>query len=116
MPKRIELAADVKLNPTTGQPGGITPTIMLREPGAEEREHGFIPVDTLLENADQALGEDGKKFWIALDRLDLAFVDSSELVTATRGSQVPRPQNAAAGFTLGNRWKSKTPSIRLLYS
>jgi hypothetical protein len=77
--KRIELAAEVKLNPVTGQPEGVTPKIMLREPGVEERKHGFISVDTLLETADQALGESERKFWIVLDRLDVAFVDTPEL-------------------------------------
>lgn len=38
-----------------------------------------VPVDALLETADQAFQISGINFWILFDRLDVAFVDSPEL-------------------------------------
>jgi hypothetical protein len=78
--RRIEgVAGGIKLDPLTAQPAGVEAKITLREPGTEERKKGFISADSLLEIADQALAELGLKFWIVLDRLDVAFADSPAL-------------------------------------
>jgi hypothetical protein len=67
------------VNPATGAPEGFGGKITLREPGLEERSHGFLSADQLLEIADSALAESDTKFWIVLDRLDVSFADSPEL-------------------------------------
>jgi hypothetical protein len=77
--RRIEVSGEVKINPQTGQAEGVGGKVTLREPGSEERKQGYISADSLLEAADKALSEDGMKFWIVLDRLDVAFADSTGL-------------------------------------
>lgn len=78
--RRIEgLSGGVKLDPQSGQPAGLEAKITLREPGNEQRKQGFISADSLLEIADRALKELDLKFWIVLDRLDVAFADSPAL-------------------------------------
>jgi len=78
--RRVEsLSGGVKINPVTGQPEGIESKVTLREPGNEREKRGYISADTLLETADKALGIEGKRFWIVLDRLDVSFADSPDL-------------------------------------
>jgi hypothetical protein len=77
--RRVQLSGEIKLNPATGMPEGIGGKITFREPGPEETKLGFISVDSLLELASDALTEESKSIWIALDRLDVAFADSPEL-------------------------------------
>jgi len=73
------LEAGVKLDPATGAPAGFTGKITLREPSAEEREHGLQSMDALLVRANSALEESGHNLWLILDRLDVAFADTEEL-------------------------------------
>lgn len=77
--RRLEVAGEIKINPNTGQPEGVGGKITLREPNVEEGQRGFISADSLLEEADKALTKEGMKFWIVLDRLDVAFADSAGL-------------------------------------
>ena len=78
--RRIDsVAGEVNVNPVTGQPEGVEGKVTLREPGTEARKKGYVSADTLLETADKALAEAGMKFWIVLDRLDVAFADSAGL-------------------------------------
>jgi hypothetical protein len=78
--RRIEsLSAGVKIDPNSGIPSGLEGKITIREPGIEGRKRGFISADSLLEIANKALDENTLKFWIALDRLDVAFADSAAL-------------------------------------
>jgi hypothetical protein len=77
--RRVELSAEVKINPVSGAPEGIGGKLTLREPGVEQQKHGFISADSLLELANKALEAEGKRLWIVLDRLDVAFADSAEL-------------------------------------
>jgi len=72
-------ASGVKIDPHSGGPAGVEAKVMLREPGNEERKKGFVSADSLLELADKVLAEPGLKFWIVLDRLDVAFADSPGL-------------------------------------
>jgi hypothetical protein len=45
----------------------------------EEQKHGFVSVDELLSVANAALDEAGYDIWLMLDRLDVAFDESSDL-------------------------------------
>jgi hypothetical protein len=75
--RRIEgVSGGVKIDPNTGQAAGMEAKITLREPGSEARKKGFISADSLLQIADKVLAENGLHFWIALDRLDVAFAES----------------------------------------
>lgn len=53
--------------------------ITLAEPTSEERKQGFISADELLEEANKGLQESKITLWLVLDRLDVAFSDSSQL-------------------------------------
>ena len=78
--RRIQaVSGGVKIDPHTGQAAGVEGKITLREPGTEARKRGFISADSVLAVADKALKENGCTFWIALDRLDVAFADSPAL-------------------------------------
>jgi hypothetical protein len=82
--RRIEgISGGLKIDPHTGQPSGVEGKITLREPGSEARKQGFISADSLFQIADRALSENGLTFWIALDRLDVAFADSPTLEANT---------------------------------
>lgn len=73
------VSATLEIDPISGMPTGFTGRITFREPSADERQKGYVSVDTLLEFANAALTASGFSIWILLDRLDVAFVDSSEL-------------------------------------
>lgn len=78
--RRIDsVSGGLKIDPTTGLPGGVEGKVTLREPGNEERKQGYASGDTLLEIADAALGAVNDKIWIVLDRLDVAFAESAGL-------------------------------------
>jgi len=77
--RRVELSGEMKVNPVTGTFEGVGGKITLREPGAEEEKQGFISAGSLLSQADRAFADEGKRFWIVLDRLDVAFADSEGL-------------------------------------
>jgi hypothetical protein len=79
--RRFDFLGEIKLNPTTELPEGISGKITLREPATEQGNQGYVSVDTLWRLVDKALEQAGKKFWIVLDRLDVAFADSSQLET-----------------------------------
>ncbi|MGO7209279.1 hypothetical protein ACCT30_50950, partial [Rhizobium ruizarguesonis] len=66
-------------DPTTGMPNGFTGKILFRDPEIEEERAGFVSVDDLLAQANTALDEAGYDAWLMLDRLDVAFDDSSDL-------------------------------------
>jgi hypothetical protein len=77
--KAEAIEGGIKLDPATGMPAGITGRITLREPGTIQRDKGIISADSLLKLANAALGNSGQKIWLLLDRLDVAFAESSEL-------------------------------------
>lgn len=77
--QRIDsVSGDIKVNPATGQPEGVGGKITVREPTNEQRTLGYTSADSLLEGADRGFNEAGKKFWIVLDRLDVAFAESAD--------------------------------------
>lgn len=77
-PSAIEGA--VELDPMTQLPRGFKGKIIFSEPNARSRADGVRSVDSLLTMANQALHKcSDYVMWILLDRLDVAFVESSEL-------------------------------------
>ncbi len=78
--RRIDsMSGAVKINPVSGLPEGVEAKVTIREPSSEQRKLGFLSADTLLEMGDKAFGQGGEKYWIVLDRLDVAFAESSDL-------------------------------------
>lgn len=73
------ISGELKINPATGVPDGIGARVTIREPGSDRRKLGFFSADELLEMADTVLANMDSKFWIVLDRLDVAFTESSDL-------------------------------------
>lgn len=70
----------VKLDPLTQMPIGFTGKIVFREPTAEAMAAGMVSIDSLLALADRALQKNANYVvWILLDRLDVAFVENTEL-------------------------------------
>lgn len=67
------------IDPASGLPAGFTGKILFRDPEIEEEREGFVSVDELLAQANSALDESGYDAWLMLDRLDVAFDDSSDL-------------------------------------
>jgi hypothetical protein len=64
-------------DPSTG--GVMTGKITLGEPTTEQRNKGFISADDLLEKLNRAFQQTAITAWLVLDRLDVAFVDGTEL-------------------------------------
>ena len=77
MPASIE--GGIQIDPTTGMPVGMVGKITLAEHSREQRTAGFISADQLFGIADEALGQQGLKLWLVLDRLDVAFAETREL-------------------------------------
>jgi hypothetical protein len=101
--RRIDsVSGTVKVNEGSGMPEGFEAKVTLREPNGAQRKMGYISADTLLELVDSALAESEQRFWIALDRLDVAFTDSSELEgNALRGLfRVYRDLSSLHNFSL----------------
>lgn len=77
-PEAVE--GGVVIDPGTQLPTGFTGKIVFGEPSAEDSEKGVESVDSLLDQANQALKEySSYQVWILLDRLDVAFAENSEL-------------------------------------
>jgi hypothetical protein len=57
----------------------MTGKITLGEPTTEQRNKGFISADDLLEKLNRAFQQTAITAWLVLDRLDVAFVDGTEL-------------------------------------
>lgn len=69
----------VVLQPDTGQPTALTGKILFEDPRIEEQKKGYVSLDELLAKADEALAVAGYDVWLMLDRLDVAFDESSNL-------------------------------------
>jgi hypothetical protein len=79
--KRFDFTGEVKLDPVSGAPSGLSGKITLREPSPEQEKHGFVSLDALWKVVDESLELEHKEFWIILDRLDVAFAESTTLET-----------------------------------
>ena len=67
------------IDPGTGVITGVNGRIVLGEPGGDAAAAKIVSVDSLFNDADEALGDLGFEVWLALDRLDVAFADEIEL-------------------------------------
>lgn len=76
-PQSVE--GGLQFDPMTGMPSGFTGKISLREPGEKARKAGLTSVETLFDNANDALIEEGIDLWLILDRLDVAFAENTTL-------------------------------------
>ncbi|GGD42524.1 P-loop ATPase, Sll1717 family [Aureimonas glaciei] len=74
-----EVEGGLALDPVTLIPTGVTGKIVFQDPDMENQKAGYISVDELLSVADLALEVSGYTVWLMLDRLDVAFDESSEL-------------------------------------
>jgi hypothetical protein len=79
LPRAKELGTGVTVDPHTGMVTGFTGKIVLGEPEPEQKALGYVSLDELLAEADNALSELGYIVWILLDRLDVAFEQHEEL-------------------------------------
>jgi hypothetical protein len=64
-------------DPHTG--ATFTGKIILGEPSVEQRQKGFVSADDLISKLNTALTSYNINVWLLIDRLDVAFVESSEL-------------------------------------
>jgi hypothetical protein len=71
--------AGMMVEPVSGAPTGFTGKIVFEDPSLAQRKAGFLSVDDLLAEIDAAFGEAGFDVWIMIDRLDVAFDETSEL-------------------------------------
>jgi len=63
----------------SGTPTNFNFKITFREPSNSEIDAGLISIDELFETVNSAMSENNLTLWIALDRLDVAFSENSEL-------------------------------------
>lgn len=70
---------EVKLDPTTGMPAGLSGKITFGSFKPELAKVGAISVDTLLAKANAALEAMNRNIWVGIDRLDVAFPDNEDL-------------------------------------
>lgn len=73
------LEAGIEFDPMSGLPKGFTGKISLREPGENARREGLTSVETLFEQANDALIDARYELWLVLDRLDVAFAENTIL-------------------------------------
>lgn len=73
-PQAVE--GTIKIDPHTGLPTGFCGKISFSEAGTSP---DVVSVDYLLTKADHALSDLGGTLWVLLDRLDVAFAESTQL-------------------------------------
>jgi len=71
--------AGFTFDPVTGMPTGITGKITIKEPDQRLREAGFVSLDELLAQANDALRQLEFEVWLLLDRLDVAFIQHEDV-------------------------------------
>jgi len=77
-PERESVEWTLAIDPTTGYPLATRKTTFA--PKSEDKQHTFdIPIDDLLELANEVLGVSNYDIWIVIDRLDVAFNDNPEI-------------------------------------
>lgn len=74
----VSLEGGVEINPHTGAPK-FSGKLVFEEPTLENEKRGFISIDQLFALANQALIAAAHTVWVLLDRLDVAFDESSDL-------------------------------------
>ena len=73
------VTGEIKLDPHSGLPTGVSGKITLREPSTALKSKGFVSADQLLAIADSALANVNLTAWILFDRLDVAFAEKQDL-------------------------------------
>jgi hypothetical protein len=68
----------IAVEPNTGTPT-VTGKITFLEPTQEQRKQDIRSVDSYLNDIDDFLKSIGKRIWILIDRLDVAFADTPDL-------------------------------------
>ncbi len=76
-PKSIE--GGIQVDQHSGLPTGVSAKILFEEPDINAQKHGFLSVDELLGDSGKALEAARFDVWFVIDRLDVAFNESSEL-------------------------------------
>lgn len=76
-PKALE--GGIAIDPASQMPSGVSAKIVFEEPSPDQISYGVVSIDELLQLADEALRDSNYRLWILLDRLDVAFSDSSDL-------------------------------------
>ncbi len=74
-----EVQGDLEVDSLTGTPKRFSGKIVFEEPNIAEQKQGFLSVDEMLKLASSALRYASFDVWITVDRLDVAFDESSEL-------------------------------------
>lgn len=69
----------INFDTVSGTPSGVTGKILFELPSSEHRRRGVTSVDELFELANKILESAGEYIWILLDRLDVAFAETSDL-------------------------------------
>lgn len=77
--KISELEGNVKFDPDLLTPNGFGGKIVFSDDDAEDDHGGRRTLDSLIENANEALSEIDRSLWILLDRLDVSFDESSDV-------------------------------------
>jgi hypothetical protein len=77
--KLTSAEAGIDIDPNTGLVKGFKGKITFTDPSVDALKRGFISIDTLLKKLNEILKKAGAKFWILLDRLDVAFADTPTL-------------------------------------
>jgi hypothetical protein len=74
----VAVESSVEVNPNTGAHkfGG---KLVFEDPTLEGEKNGYVSISQMFALADQALGGAKQKVWVLLDRLDVAFDESSDL-------------------------------------
>ena len=75
-PNSVE--GSMAVDPASGLPVAFTGRIQFQEPDMKSQEKGILSVDERLGMADSALEASGFVAWLLIDRLDVAFDESSE--------------------------------------
>lgn len=69
----------IDLNEVTGLPTNVNLKVSFREPSMNEQKTGIRSIESLYDILENALKEANYSLWIAVDRLDVAFAENTEL-------------------------------------
>ena len=70
---------EIGVEPTTGMPTALKRKASYAAKAKQSRSLDDLPIDELLTVADAVIKKAGLTFWLAFDRLDVAFVETPEL-------------------------------------
>jgi hypothetical protein len=76
--RSLTIEGSIAIDPPTGLPLAAG-KISLKEPVGEEKDEGFLSLDSLFSLLSKALKDENFAVWVLLDRLDVAFIDNHAL-------------------------------------